>query len=263
MQNGDTEIIPPHGVVQNTGAVTSDGVMIVSRPASPVLGNIYVNDHAAIPVSSTQFPRRGMGTRSPQETIVAYHNDVDGVLPAPGDTWGPRNGSWFLHRGYAGFVAIGSGGLGSQVANFARQPPLNAKRMQLLQSLPPCGSAQAIEMRYSTINGNYCNFGQQFVVYDSVSIVQTVIEPGNWLWAILQPDSARWEVDSIGSEGCCGGSGSGSGSMSACITTIGGVDFTKLQMVDPHGGPILIPVLQDGCWALLPTNLCPGSGSGS
>ena len=52
--------------------------------------------------------------------IAAYQSDVDGLDPAHGDTWGPKAGSWYLHKNYLGFQVIGDGGNG--LCNVIAQP---------------------------------------------------------------------------------------------------------------------------------------------
>lgn len=110
--NDDGTAVPMHGLVQCTGVYVGDsqsegkGSALVRRPGVDSDGALLVNCNPCNPgdrgSAHNVFP-----------CVVAYQSDdEDSVDPLPGEIWGPKSGSWYLHRGYRGFKIIGGAGLG-------------------------------------------------------------------------------------------------------------------------------------------------------
>ena len=105
--NDESEAIPPYAIVEAKSVDQSTSLLRVGLPVGPTLGLCFFNGGAAIPVG-------GSGqVCSVTPARVAYQADTDQAdEPAHGDLWGPRAGSWYLHKGEPGFLVVGDGGYG-------------------------------------------------------------------------------------------------------------------------------------------------------
>lgn len=105
--NNSGEEIPPYAILRPT-AVTKRGgarVLDVDRPSSTDFARIYyVNGPRAVPYHTGGQSATGLCSRS--GWIDAAYDPADGV-PARGEGWGPKPGSWLLHKDYYGFTIAG------------------------------------------------------------------------------------------------------------------------------------------------------------
>jgi len=113
--NGDTEPIPPFGIMEVNGVQTSTGAFTVTRPSEDGLTNVLFNGSTAIAVGALgsahmRFP-----------CVVAYvTDDYTGDDPVEGEIWGTAANSWYLTRAKAGFQILG--GASSGRANIIPMP---------------------------------------------------------------------------------------------------------------------------------------------
>lgn len=120
------EMVPPFGLMQST-KINNIGQAIISRPDG-THADLLVNGAGAIPrmVSQSTTDNVGHGHRT-FPTIIAYENDNDGgFAPQPNEEWGPKAGSWYLHKDGTGFRILGGGanGLVNAMPTYGSSKPL-------------------------------------------------------------------------------------------------------------------------------------------
>lgn len=106
--NGDTQPVPPFGIMQVTGVQTSTGAFTVTRPTQDGLSNVLFNGSTALAAGALGSAHQ----RFP--CIVAYQVDSQtGNSPAVGEIWGAAASSWYLTRAKPGFQILGGSGGGN------------------------------------------------------------------------------------------------------------------------------------------------------
>ncbi len=254
--NMTEEAVPPFGLMEMIDVTEDLGLAEIQQPSGGDVSRLVVNGSAAIPSRG-----KGTGYRA-WPTKIAYQPDNENAAdPRPAEVWGPRRGSWFLHRDRPGFRIVGGAAWG--VVNAMLDPVRAPRRFRIEEVLFACGSALAREMLFDRATGKWCREGHQFHVYDGLSLVDGFLEEGTRGGALHHFDSDRWEVIAIGNQGCC--DESGSGDLDRCISRIGGVEAMDLPPFDPDpmAGEVWGIGVQDGCLVRIPTKKCrPESGSG-
>ena len=99
-QNTTGETIPPGALLEPTGSLTADGLLIVQKPTRNSSLGLLVNDLLeTLPGQYGQYR-----PPSPQVTLAVHADDT---LTAA-DTLGSKSGDWYARKGYAGFRPVGA-----------------------------------------------------------------------------------------------------------------------------------------------------------
>jgi len=99
-RNDASETVPAHAVVRITGAVLAEDRRTVLTGEQP--GSTFARIYGVNSATPVGAGRRGALTLN-GPAFAIYDNGP----PAAGEGWGPKPGSWKLHRGYYGFSIQG------------------------------------------------------------------------------------------------------------------------------------------------------------
>lgn len=99
-QNTTGEAIPPGALLEPTGSLTADGLLVVQKPTRNNSLSVLVNDLLeTLPGQYGQYR-----PPSPQVTLAVHSSDT--ITAA--DTLGSKAGDWYARKGYAGFRPVGA-----------------------------------------------------------------------------------------------------------------------------------------------------------
>lgn len=117
-RNDSSEQIPPFAVLRLTGLVVLEQARVVLTADKPnTFGSQYLCAvNGPTPVAAGKL---GVCTREPG--VAALYDSADGV-PAFGERWGPRAGSWKLRKNTGGFVVHGVTNSAARLALVAPDP---------------------------------------------------------------------------------------------------------------------------------------------
>ncbi len=96
--------IPPFAVLRIQGVdATRENALKAYQPNGSMTCDFAISAGRTVPVGSGGVCTTGLGA------WALYDDDGGADVPSPGDTWGPGNGDWLLHKGGEGFTIIGDG----------------------------------------------------------------------------------------------------------------------------------------------------------
>ncbi len=105
--NQESDTCPPGAVVEIKSIDASTGFAKIGKPSADGTGAVFFNSLVAIPAGG-----RGECTQTFPATAAYQADNATATDPVHAEAWGTVSGSWFLHKGYAGFKIVGAGGYG-------------------------------------------------------------------------------------------------------------------------------------------------------
>lgn len=116
--NKESTPIPPYGVVELVGIESSGdfiGIAKAYKPSRSGATNVFFNGAAAIP------PNSAGSVHQTFPTIAAYQTDNEtSSYPLPGEQWGVKASSFYLHKLHPGFTVVGGAGNNSRLMSIVR-----------------------------------------------------------------------------------------------------------------------------------------------
>jgi hypothetical protein len=103
--NDAHETIPPHGIMWARDKVLIDGsrYVLCDKPSATYFDRFWlINGATAVPYGEVS---RGFWLMDRSDHGLVAVNISD-VLPGPGESWGPKPGSWVAHYEYPGFTIL-------------------------------------------------------------------------------------------------------------------------------------------------------------
>ena len=140
--NHDSTDVPPFGVMEFYGVTTipdqssqsNSPAAWIQRPTIDGRTDVLFNGPAPITANGGQ----GAGHYATPSTIAAYDQaNEENAMPAHGDIWGVKAGSWYLAKSRPGFKVIGPGTAG--FCNVMPQPTTLTLKIKVT-SITPVGT---------------------------------------------------------------------------------------------------------------------------
>jgi hypothetical protein len=181
-RNDAGEPIPPFAVLRPTGVVTVQGqaVLTVARPNADGGSFYFFNGPFAVDAG-------GFGSCTGDFPCFAAYDTAD--VPALGQQWGAKNGSWLLEKGHTGYKIIG-GAIDGRVEIVSTQSPSNLTRFYLNGDLARGESASAQVLEW---DGALWQPGSETIeVFDSSKIGPAKATGVGVCY--LSPESQRYEI---------------------------------------------------------------------
>jgi hypothetical protein len=181
-RNDTGEPIPPFAVLRPTGVVTVQGqaVLTVARPNADGGSFYFFNGPFAVDAG-------GFGSCTGDFPCFAAYDTAD--VPALGQQWGAKNGSWLLEKGHTGYKIIG-GAIDGRVEIISTQSPSNLTRFYLNGDLARGESASAQVLEW---DGALWQPGSETIeVFDSSKIGPAKAAGVGVCY--LSPESQRYEI---------------------------------------------------------------------